>query len=96
MQEDDDEHLDLTESSITDIDSTIGVSKALKRKMSDSSHDSELKQGKKVILNRDSLFTDILDDVQKENEQIGSQQDDKRKIIKLSELSPKEVSTHVA
>lgn len=85
----------MTESSITDIDSTIGVAKVPKRKMSDSSHDSELKQTKKVILNRDSLFTDIMDDVQKENEQIGSQkQDGQRKIIKLSDLSAKEVSIY--
>lgn len=94
LNDDDDEHLDASESVILDLDESP---KATKRKIDDESEKPELKctpPPKKVILNRHTsieLTKTIIENDQKLNNEKQDQIEDK-KVVKLSSLSAKEVS----
>ncbi|GJQ67463.1 hypothetical protein Trydic_g8305 [Trypoxylus dichotomus] len=88
---DDDEHLDGSESGITDIDSAMDIptgQKPQKRKSQDAVSSDQPKQAKKVVLNRTPSNTDVTHS----NSTVTVEKDkvEDKKVIKLSELSAKD------
>ncbi|KAI4462869.1 sap domain-containing ribonucleoprotein [Holotrichia oblita] len=88
---DDDEHLDGSESGITDIDSAMDIphaQKSQKRKSQDGIPNDQPKQAKKVVLNRTSSNTDVTHN--DSTDSIEKDKVDEKKVVKLSELSAKD------
>lgn len=96
FQDEDDEHLDERESFITELDTELDdIPKVVKRKLNEDKSNSA-GPPKKVILKRNTSTSEaIVKPVEEKSEQperaIENTTDDK-KVIKLSELSVKEVS----
>lgn len=91
---DDDEHLDGSESGITDIDSAMDIThgqKSQKRKSQDGIPNDQPKQVKKVVLNRTSSNTDVTHN-NSTDDSIEKDKVDEKKVVKLSELSAKDVN----
>ncbi|KAK9743844.1 SAP domain [Popillia japonica] len=89
---DDDEHLDGSESGITDIDSAMDIThgqKSQKRKSQDGIPNDQPKQVKKVVLNRTSSNTDVTHN-NSTDDSIEKDKVDEKKVVKLSELSAKD------
>ncbi|KRT82204.1 hypothetical protein AMK59_4419, partial [Oryctes borbonicus] len=88
---DDDEHLDGSESGITDIDSAMDITpgqKPQKRKSQDTVSCEQPKQAKKVVLHRTPSNTDVGQNdstIPIEKEKV-----EEKKMVKLSELSAKD------
>lgn len=95
FQDDDDEHLDASESVILDNDLDESP-KATKRKIDDETAKTEIKSAppKKVILNRHTsieLSKALAENKEKDSDNEKQEQKEDKKIIKLSSLSAKEV-----
>lgn len=94
LNDDDDEHLDASESVILDNDLDESP-KAVKRKIDDEDEKTELKCAppKKVILNRHTSI-DIAKNNEKAKMSDSEKQEEKedKKVVKLSSLTAKEVS----
>lgn len=94
LKGDDDEHLDSTESVITDIDTANEViQKGIKRKSTEKESEEELpKPAKKIVLKRNSSHTE--ETSQPELVEIKILEKAEKKVIKLSEIGAKEVSNY--
>lgn len=96
FQDDDDEHLDASESVILENDLDESP-KSTKRKIDEITNNKiEIKSAppKKVILNRHTsieMTKSIIDSTEKKQEDAKEEQKDEKKVIKLSSLSAKEV-----
>lgn len=94
FQDDDDEHLDASESVILENDLDESP-KATKRKIDDNTEvKSESAPPKKVILNRHTsieMTKSIIDNTETKQDDIKGEQKEDKKVIKLSSLSAKEV-----
>lgn len=95
FQDDDDEHLDASESVILENDLDESP-RATKRKIEDENSKTEIKSAppKKVILNRHTsieLSKALAENKEKDLDNEKQEQKEEKKIIKLSSLSAKEV-----
>lgn len=88
---DDDEHLDGSESGITDIDSAMDIpsgQRSQKRKLQEENSNDPPKQPKKVVLNRTPSSTEESHNISPNI--IEAEKIDDKKVIKLSQLSAKD------